>query len=164
MENAETIEVSSDPSNRQLEGDADVDRAIEARLPEIAVVSATHRVLLSELRRTGNTGVTFKSLSHRHLLHIMLYNVAEREGFEPPVQQAGQRFSRPPRSAAPAPLRRRTTFPIRAVITWSYFLSGHRVVKPLSIDQLPPAVLAHTMAQATPRSRARSSTVRAVDS
>jgi hypothetical protein len=39
--------------------------------------------------------------------------VAERVGFEPTVRLPGQRFSRPPDSAALAPLRSKTLFVIR---------------------------------------------------
>ena len=38
---------------------------------------------------------------------ILLFNSAEKEGFEPPVQLPGQRFSRPPRSTTPPFLRRK---------------------------------------------------------
>ena len=39
-------------------------------------------------------------------LLILWGNLAERQGFEPWVRSRAQRFSRPPRSTTPAPLRR----------------------------------------------------------
>ena len=54
--------------------------------------------------RTPKTTLPFKLLGD---IHMGKCELAEREGFEPSVPAKAQRFSRPPRSTTPAPLRGR---------------------------------------------------------
>ena len=54
--------------------------------------------------RTPKTTLPFKLLGD---IHMGKCELAEREGFEPSVPAKAQRFSRPPRSTTPAPLRNR---------------------------------------------------------
>ena len=53
--------------------------------------------------RTPKTTLPFKLLGD---IHMGKCELAEREGFEPSVPAKAQRFSRPPRSTTPAPLRK----------------------------------------------------------
>ena len=53
-------------------------------------------------------------------------DLAERKGFEPLDLVKGQRFSRPPRSTTPAPLRKRASYSTTIPVVWQRTFAGAR--------------------------------------
>ena len=77
----------------------------------------------------------------------LVWELAERVGFEPTVQLPVLRFSRPTRSTTPAPLRCRRSFPAgvpgRGVPPYNRPLRAMQ--RPLTVDGRPhPALLPHS--------------------
>ncbi len=67
-----------------------------------------HTHILVSIGQMAETRKTLKNISFlefSHIRNVYLGVMAERQGFEPWVGLHPQRFSRPPRSTTPAPLR-----------------------------------------------------------